>query len=262
MQSEIKISLEYLKNEIENTQVNLLVGGKAKRMNSEIKCLKKINDIPLIERTLKQYADCGFRKFNILAGHGHKEVEDYINSRSNFSQKIHTSFSLDDPSWEAGGKGKALKQALKNGIIDENKRSIIVFPDDVFIDDKLPQHLITAHLDNIKSYLVTLAVTPGTDYPYGEVILHPSGRVERFEEKPFVSKLTHTGLCVIEPAVYSEINKMVDLESKTSQEFEKVVLEKLAREGKVTKFTMPYDSWIPINTNKEFDTAKSRLEKK
>lgn len=262
MQPEITISLEQLRKEIENTQVNLLVGGKAKRMNSEIKCLKKINDIPLIERTLKQYADCGFKKFNILAGHGHKEVEDYINSKSDCAQKIHTSFSLDDTSWKAGGKGKALKLALKNGIIDANKRSVIVFPDDVFVDDKLPQHLLTAHLDNTKSYLVTVAITTGTDYPYGEVVLHPSGRVERFEEKPFVSKLTHTGLCVIEPAVYSEINKLVDLESHTSQEFEKVVLEKLARDGKVTKFTMPHDSWIPINTNKEFDTAKLRLEKK
>jgi len=62
--------------------------------------------------------------------------------------------------------------------------------------------------------------------------------------------------------VYSEINTMIDLDSNMSQEFEKIVLEKIAKEGKVANYTItPYDSWIPVNTSKEFEMAKSRLEK-
>ena len=252
---------DYLTKEVEKTQVNLLVGGKAKRMNKAIKCLMKINGITLIERTLKQYADCGFKKFNILAGYGNEEVKNYIYTKSNYAKKIDLTFSLDDPTWEAGGKGKALKQALKNNVIDKNKRSVIVFPDDIFVDDRLPLKFVTAHLDNMKSHLVTVVTTPGTDYPYGEVKLTPSGAVEGFVEKPFVAKTTYTGLCVIELDVYSKINEMIYLESKTSQEFEKVVLEKLAKDGKVANFTIPSDSWIPVNTRKEFETAKLRLKK-
>ena len=255
------IDSNYLTKEVENTQVNLLVGGKAKRMNEEIKCLLKINGTPLIERTLKQYADCGFKKFNVLAGHGSEEVKNFINTKSNYANKIDLNLSLDDPEWKAGGKGKALKQALKNNIIDRNKRSIVAFPDDIFIDDKLPLKLLTVHLNNIKFYSVTVVTTPGTDYPYGEVKLNPEGRVEGFVEKPFVSKTTSTGLYAIEPEVYSEINDLVFLESKTSQEFEKVVLERLARDGKVSNLTIPPDSWIPVNTRKEFEIAKLRLEK-
>ena len=112
---------QVLKKEIENTQVNLLVGGKAKRMNNEIKCLKEINGIPLIERTLQQYTTHGFRRFNILAGHVHEQVEDYLKNKSKCAREIDLRFSLDDPSWKAGGKGKALKQALKNKIIDESR---------------------------------------------------------------------------------------------------------------------------------------------
>jgi NDP-sugar pyrophosphorylase family protein len=255
------IDTDYLTKEVENTQVNLLVGGKAKRMSEEIKCLLKINDITLIERTLKQYADCGFKKFNILAGYGNEEVKNYIYTKSNYAKKIDLTFSLDDPTWEAGGKGKALKQALKNNVIDKNKRSVIVFPDDIFVDDRLPLKFVTAHLDNMKSHLVTVVTTPGTDYPYGEVKVNSNGNVDGFVEKPFVSKTTSTGLYLIEPAVYSEINDLVLLESKTSQEFEKVVLEKLAREGKVANLSIQADSWIPINTRKEFEVARQRLEK-
>lgn len=255
-------NLQDIKKEIENTQVCLLVGGKAKRMNNEIKCLKEINGVPLIERTLRQYADHGFRKFNILAGHGYEEVENYIKTKSKCAKQIDISFSFDDQSWKAGGKGKALKQALKNNIIDKSKRSIIVFPDDVFVDDNLPIHLVNAHLDNMKSFLVTVATVLGTDYPFGEVILDSNGKVEKFVEKPFVPKHTSTGLYVIEPGVYSEINKMIDLESSIPQEFEKIVLEKIAKEGKVANYTItPYDSWISVNTSKEFEMAKSRLEK-
>ena len=251
-----------MKKEIENTQVSLLVGGKAKRMNNEIKCLKEINGIPLIERTLKQYADHGFKKFNILAGHGHEEVENYIMTRSKCAKQIDVKFSLDDQSWKAGGKGKALKQALKNSTIDKSKRTIVVFPDDIFLDDNLPLKLLSGHLDNVKSCLVTVATVPGTDYPFGEVVLDSGGKVEKFVEKPFVSKHTSTGLYVIEPQVYSEIDKMIDLASDTSQEFEKIVLEKIAKEGKIANYTItPYDSWISVNTSKEFEMAKSRLEK-
>ena len=251
-----------LKKEIENTQVSLLVGGKAKRMNNEIKCLKEINGIPLIERTLQQYANHGFKKFNILAGHGYEQVEDYIKTKSKCAKQIDVKFSLDDQSWKAGGKGKALKQALKNGIIDKSKRTIVVFPDDVFLDDTLPAHLMSAHLGNMKSCLVTVSTVQGTDYPFGEVVLDSSGKVEKFVEKPFVPKLTSTGLYVIEPQVYAEINEMIDLQSSTAQEFEKIVLEKIAKEGKVANYTItPYDSWISINTSKEFEVAKSRLEK-
>ena len=251
-----------IKKEIENTQVCLLVGGKAKRMNNEIKCLKEINGVALIERTLQQYANHGFKKFNILAGHGNELVENYIKTRSKCAKQIDVKFSLDDKSWKAGGKGKALKQALKNDVIDKSKRSIIVFPDDVFVDDNLPVNLLRAHLDNMKSCLVTVATVPGTDYPFGEVVLDSSGKVEKFVEKPFVPKHTSTGLYVIEPQVYHEIDKMIDLASETSQEFEKIVLEKIAKEGKIANYTItPYDSWISINTSKEFEMAKSRLEK-
>lgn len=253
---------QILKKEIENTQVNFLVGGKAKRMNNEIKCLKEINGIPLIERALKQYTTLGFRKFNILAGHGHEQVESYLKNKSKYSKGIDLSFSLDDPSWKAGGKGKALKQALKNKVIDQNKRSIMMFPDDVFLDDNIPLQAIKYHLKNMQSFLVTVVTSPGTEYHYGEVTVGPNGKVEKFVEKPFVSKLTHTGISIMEPAIYSEINNLIDLESDTPQEFEKIVLEKLARDCKVTTYTIPdYESWIPINTPKEFDMVKAKLEK-
>lgn len=251
-----------LKKEIENTQVILLVGGKAKRMNNEIKCLKEINGIPLIERTLKQYTTHGFKKFNILAGYGHEQVESYLKNKSKYARGVDLIFSLDDPVWKAGGKGKALKQALRNKVIDQNKRSIMAFPDDVFLDDNIPLQAITYHLKNAESFLVTVVTSPGTEYHYGEVTVGLNGKVEKFVEKPYVSKLTHTGVSIIEPEVYYEINNLIDLESNTPQEFEKIVLEKLARDCKVATYTIPhYESWIPINTPKEFDMVKAKLEK-
>ncbi|HYL65688.1 MAG TPA: sugar phosphate nucleotidyltransferase [Nitrosopumilaceae archaeon] len=244
--------------EVEETQVNLLVGGKAKRMDMEIKCLLKINGITLIERIIQQYSDCGFKKFNILAGFGSDEVQDHL-SKSNHAKKIDLAFSLDDNTWKAGGKGKALKQALKNNVINRKKRSIVAFPDDIFTDGTLPLELLAAHLD--KKSLVTVLTTTGTDYAFGEIILDEQGKVNGFVEKPFVSKITSTGVYVMEPAVYHTIDDLVSLDSTTPQEFEKVVLEKMAKEGKVANHTIPHHTWIPVNTKKEFETAKLRLEK-
>ena len=42
-----------------------MVGGQAKRMNNEIKSLLVINRVPLIERTLRQYVESGFKRFSI-----------------------------------------------------------------------------------------------------------------------------------------------------------------------------------------------------
>ncbi|MDE1810538.1 MAG: NTP transferase domain-containing protein [Candidatus Micrarchaeota archaeon] len=252
-----------IKSEAENTQVNIMVGGQAKRMNNEIKAMLEISGVPLIERTLRQYVGCGFRRFNILAGFGHEGIEDYLNNRSEYAKKAELRFSIDDASWKAAGKGKALKKALQDKVIDRSKRSIIVHPDDIFFDDKVPAKALEGHLENDRGYWATVVTTSGTVYPYGEVLVEPSGRVDRFVAKSFVGKFTHTGLSVIEPAVYGEIEQLVDLDSSSAQEFEKVVLEKLALEGKVANFTInPYGVWMSVNTLKDYETAKAMLEGK
>ena len=252
-----------VKMEAENTQVNIMVGGQAKRMNNEIKALLTINGAPLIERTLRQYVECGFRRFNILAGYGHEKIEDYLKNDSAYAKRADLRFSIDDPSWKAAGKGKALKKALEDGVIDREKRSIIVHADDIFFDDSVPSKILAGHIESDKHYWATVITTSGTVYPYGEVLVDPSGRVDRFVAKSFVGKFTHTGLSVIEPQVYGEIERLVDLNSGAAQEFENVVLEKLAAEGKVANFTInPYGVWMSVNTLKDYETAKSVLEGK
>ncbi|MDE1761587.1 MAG: NTP transferase domain-containing protein [Candidatus Micrarchaeota archaeon] len=248
--------------EVSNTQVTIMAGGQAKRMNNEIKSLLLINGVPLIERTLRQYYECGFRTFNILAGFGHEKIEDYLKNDSKYAKGVGLRTSIDDPSWVAAGKGKALKLAIENGVIDRKKRSIIVHPDDVFFSDSVPEQVLKGHLEKGSGYKATIVTTSGTEYPYGEIVVDSKGTVEKFIAKPFVKKFTHTGISVVEPEAYGEIDRLIDLNSNTAQEFEKVVLEKLASERKVANFTIePYDVWMSVNTLKEYETAKARLEK-
>ena len=60
---------------------------------------------------------------------------------------------------------------------------------------------------------------------------------------------------MLEPEVYDIIEKEVDLE-KAPVDFEGVVVPKLVLKRKLFSFTIPLESWIPVNEEKEFRKAE------
>ena len=155
------------------------------------------------------------------------------------------------------GKGKAIKNALDKGIIDKTKRAIITYPDDVFLDKFLPINLLTHHLFGVEKMKIwaTLVLVPGTVYPFGVAQLNYDGLIAKFEEKPFIQRDTYTGTCMIEPEVYKVINELIDLNAEKEIDFESVVIPELARRHKLYSFHIAHNTWLPVNTQKEYETV-------
>lgn len=246
--------LDKIIKEIENTQVVILAGGRATRMDGESKPLLKIGDKTLLEHTLESYECCGFTDFKLLVGYKKESIKEFIGDGSKYNMNIEYS---DDPE-EKSGKGKALKNALNNGTINQSKRSIISYPDDLFFDETLSIRALLGHNYGVKKHgtQMTLVLVPDTKYPYGFAKVDERGIVTEFKEKPRIRKPTSTGMSLNEPEVYDLLEDKVDLNEPGPVGFESIVQPHLAKKRKLYSYFINSKDWIAINTPKAYKRAK------
>ena len=253
-------TLEAIKKEIQKTQVILIAGGKGKRlgMPDKPKPLVELGNKTLLDLSIEFYKQAGFVDFILLVGHLHEMIEEHIKKQNNYGVNI--KLSIDPPEATAKGivgKGKAIKYALQRGIIDRNRRAIITYPDDIFLDVFLPINLLTHHLFGVEKAKIwaTLVLVPGTRYPFGVAQLNYDGLVSKFEEKPYIEKDTYTGTSMVEPEVFSLVDELVDLNADKPIDFEGIVVPELARRHKLYSMHIAPNTWIPVNTQKDYETA-------
>jgi NDP-sugar pyrophosphorylase family protein len=205
--------------EAAETQVAMLVGGEAKRLGLDIpKALVELGGSTLIDRCVRLFED--------------------------YAQGI--------------AKGKAMKHAILTKKIDTSRRTIVAFPDDIFLDSNIPEKVLKEHIRAVNSLnvLASTVVAKAYRYPYGVVNADGKGIVNSFEEKPLVPLLTTTGIYIFEPGAYKYFIDLIDLEKKGPVEFENAVMPVLAKEGMVYAVKIPPESWIPVNTMKDLEQVQ------
>jgi NDP-sugar pyrophosphorylase family protein len=254
--------LENIAKEIENTQVIILAGGRAKRMGQidKPKALLEINGTTLIDYTINLLNNCGFKDFKLLIGYKHEEIEKHLGDGSNHGVKI--TYSVEPETIK--GRAKAMKYALMTKKIDKSKRALVCFPDDIFTDRKLPIKLLLQHLHGVeeKKALATVLFVSGTSYPFGVAEMDADMFVTNFIEKPFIHKYTSTGQYILEPEVFGRIEKEIDLDTTESPELEHNILPKLAAERRVQGMVISSSVWFSVNTTKEHEAVEKILAKK
>jgi len=252
-----------LKNEIENTQVVVFAGGAGKRMNDSSlpKALQKVAGKALIDWCIEFYARHGFKDFVLLVGYLHVDIESHIGDGSKHGVSVRYSI---DPEGMNIGKGKAFKHAIQNGRIDLNKRAIIAYPDDIYLDENLPLELLEKHLDESgeKKAIATMVCVSSVKYPYGVALAYDGDFVEEFFEKPLLQVPTSVGLLVVEPEVYKVVEDVVEMNVEEAVEFEKVVLPRLVKTGRMKRMMIQNGRWIAVNTQKELEDAERALQEK
>ncbi|MCI0559068.1 MAG: hypothetical protein MN733_11275, partial [Nitrososphaera sp.] len=137
------------------------------------------------------------------------------------------------------------------------KRSLVVFPDDIVLEDKIFSRLLMYHADSMRKRATsaTIVLVPGTEYPYGVAEVNGDGIVMKFTEKPLVNLATSIGMYAFEPEVYDIIREKINLDQPRPVEFESVVLPHLAQEYKLASMYIETKNWVPINTMKEYENA-------
>jgi NDP-sugar pyrophosphorylase family protein len=246
-------------SEAANTQIVMAVGGSGKRMGTTTpKALMKVGDDTLLDRCVNYFANCGFRDFIFLLGYQDKEITEHIAKSSWANVRIKQSYDYA----QGISKGKAFKYAMKEGKIDRSRRSILAFPDDVFLDDGLPITALLEHAHAARSLgtIASAVVAKAHRSAFGIAQVNPMNLITSFEEKPLVPMYSTVGMYIFEPRFYDYADRLVNLKSEGPLDFETAVLPELARENKVYAVVIPPDSWIPVNTNKELEQAQKLVD--
>ena len=241
---------------VDRTQVIIVAGGRAKRLGMDIpKCLLEISGKKLIDMSIESLAKEGFQDFVLMLGHKAELVMDHVGDGKKYGAKI--TYSVDPVDAIGWGKGKAFKYALVNNKIDRTKRSLVIFPDDIVLEDKIYSRLLMHHVESMRKFATsaTIVLVPGTEYPYGVAEVEESGIVKKFTEKPLVNVPTSIGMYAFESDTYEIIRKRISLEDPHPIEFESIVLPYLANENKLASMFIETKNWVPINTLKEYENA-------
>ena len=242
-------------------QVILVCGGLGTRLkhraNDIPKALLEVDGTTLLDHTIDLYKSNGFTDFVLLIGHLGEEIEKHIENGNRHG--INARYSVEK---ELLGKGGALKYALDNKVIHRERPSIIAYPDDIILNKEFPRQLVRRHLvGKEKGCTATVVRVNKTQNRYGVVYTDDEGFVIDFEEKPYISVPSNVAIYVLEPSVYDIIDKMVDLD-KVPVDFEGKVVPELVRERLLYSFTIPLESWIPVNEEKEFQQAEKLLSRR
>ncbi|MDG6982765.1 MAG: NTP transferase domain-containing protein [Nitrososphaerota archaeon] len=243
-------TLSHIAKEAARTQVLVFAGGMGRRMGAGLpKALYTLDGKTLIDRCVSLFANSGYADFVFLLGHGHQDIQKYLSTVH--TNDIRTLFSVDPA--EEYGRGRSLLHALKNGRVDPSRRSVVVFPDDVFTDEQTPIRVLSEHMYGVKSQnaSASLVLTQGRYWPYGVADVDEKGMVTSFTEKPFIKQPTSVGNYIFEPPVYGML--------EDSPEIERELIPRLATAKKLYAIFIPSQSWLPINTLKDFDEAEKAL---
>ncbi len=257
------VSPEEVQDLIRETIVVMPAGGKGERIRAETgslginKVMIKVDDREsMIERTIRNYAEIGIRKFAVLTGFFADRVEEHLGDGSRWGVEIRYS---RDPDGRKVGNAGAILHALNNGTIDESYTSIIHNPDDMIIGMKRPygEVFLEGQVRARKNgCIATFIVVPETPYSYSGLIID-HGRVRDITKYPPVAIPAHTGITVFGPEVYDYFRRLVSLEVESS--FENVVAPVLAKEGRLFAINIPARTWYPVNDGKGLRLAREAL---
>ncbi|MBI3413289.1 MAG: hypothetical protein HY051_04370 [Candidatus Aenigmarchaeota archaeon] len=240
------------------------MGGSGSRLvhvtrDSFSKHMIPINWQPLSKYTFDAWRNLGFREFRFLIDNTHRgnSISEYYGDGPNFG--TNNLYSVEPKKLGSGG---AVKLALENKTIDGD--FLWHQPDDMIVNYKnFPTDFANVFLSAVnQGFEIVILCTPGTLYPYGEVI-DTDGKVTEFVEKPFISKDSSVGIWGMSEKAFDEVR---ELGSDEEIRIESTVFKKAAEKGSMCKILIPNDYWIPVNDDpnlKKFEeTVKNHANRK
>jgi len=222
-----------------NMKALILAGGRGKRLrpitDSIPKPLIKINNIPLIEWSIRYLKKFGINEIIICSGYRSKQIEKYLKQKNNLDCKIE--FSVEkSPLGTAGSIKKAMKK-----ITDE---SFIVINGDI---------ITNVNLKKIKNKSNTIAAIE-LRTKFGTMNVK-NNKIINFNEKTNVTNIW------MNPGIYylcTNINKL--LPSKGS--LEGLVFPILAKKNQLHTVKFKNVLWHSIDSHKDIELCAKDMKSK
>ena len=228
---------------MEEVNVVVLCGGKGTRLGplgQEIpKGLVKINDVPILHRTLDLYSKNNLNNFVLCIGYKGEMIKDYFKDKNHFNIR----FS------DSGEDANMLKRIYDTkDLVEDN---ILIVYGDTYADINLKE-LLMRHISS--DSLVTM-VTTKIKNPWGLIKVNESGKIADYEEKPILNY--YMGILVLSKKAFELMSKEM-LESK-NEEGLVLFFKELVRLGKLGNYSHE-GLHITFNTHSEKELANNIFE--
>ncbi len=227
--------------------VVIMAGGKGTRLYPYTKILPKplipIGDVPIMERIINRFRDCGAGPFYVTVNYRKGMIKSYF-AENTADYEIR--YIEEDKPLGTAGSLSLIRERFERPFIVTNC-DILIHAD---YGDVYRYHETSGNDLTIVTALKNIVV------PYGVVHSSENGAVESMEEKPKLSYFINTGMYVLSPCLIDEIPEdtffhMTDL------------AEMLLREGrKVGMYPISEDSFLDMGEFEEMRRMEAKLSQK
>jgi len=227
-----------------NTSVVIMAGGKGTRLYPYTKILPKplipIGDIPIIERIINNFTECGCNDFFLTVNHKKGMIKSYFNE---LNHDYSIQYIEEDKPLGTGGSLSLLCGTISETFFVSNC-DVLIYAD---YTDILDFH------NEQKNKMTVVASLRKTVIPYGVIELGDNGAMKNSVEKPIYSHLINTGMYIIEPGLLEIIPKdtFYDLPN---------LAEKCIEIGeKVGVYPVGQKSWLDMGQIEEMENMLNQL---
>ena len=217
----------------------ILAGGRGKRLRPITDKIPKplipINNVPLIERTIKYLKKYGINEIIISSGYKSNQIEKFLKQKKNFSCKI--IFSIEKSPLGTGG---AIKKALKH--VDEE--SFIVLNGDIVTNIDLRKILKkpnTIASNELKTKFGTMQIK--------------NNKILRFNEKMDVTNVW------MNPGIY-HLSRDIERIIPRKGSLEEIVFPKMIKKKTLETVKFKNALWFSIDSHKDIEECSNEIKSK
>ncbi|MEK7464437.1 MAG: nucleotidyltransferase family protein [Patescibacteria group bacterium] len=239
-----------MNTELKNIRVIILAGGLGTRLQTVIadrpKVLAPIKNKTLLDYTIDNLLQCGFRDIMLSVGHMKDKMREHMKGRS-FPKGTTISFSEEESPLGTGG---AIKKAINNS----SHEMVLVLNGDTFFPINY-DHFLKQHIKHGAHVSICLSQMDDTRN-FGTVTVDENNRIMNFKEKTGRGGpgLISGGMYIFGKGVLNNF----DLPETFS--IEKDFFEKHIRDAKVYGFVFK-NYFIDIGTPESYEKARNDFDK-
>lgn len=206
-----------------------------------------INPKPLIYWSMLPAINSGIKDFLITTNYKKNKIKEYFD-KLNLPLEIKI---FEEPEGKELGRAGSTKFCLKQGLIKENKKVLMLNTADIIrniIPDLIKNHDESKALATI--VVAEKCIIPSSKVEYDQKTNRAKKFVWRPEHKWEYGEGSHVGMFLFEPETMNKFEKV-----PIPSDPERTVIQELIEDGKANVFLT--DSWIPIKYSSDLDAANS-----
>ncbi len=231
---------------LNDVPVIVMAGGKGTRLYPYTKILPKplipIGDIPILERILSRFNECGAKEFFITVNYRKEMIKSYFNE---LNPPYRINYVEEDKPLGTAGSIRLIKKKFNTPVLITNC--------DILIEANYAD--IIEYHNKSGNQLTIVSSVKNMTIPYGVIHSKEDGLVASMDEKPQLSFLINTGMYVISPEYIERIPK------NTFYHMTNLAEALIAEGAKVGMYPISENSFLDMGQFEEMKKMEDKISK-